>query len=315
MISTNLFDLDREFVTVRLHVLGKPTGSSCARLTVSSFGSQAEPLHRADGRIAFTAIPVDPLRGGDRAYLVAADCIFDPEPEHEEDPCGTRERTANQLTVWHVEGPPGSPRLERDGGIDVPVYELPSPAPQRGAKSRLDTSDTRLYQAVSAPDTTRHLATAIWTQHAVDGPGGRSELRWYELDPQRLEVVRRGAIRSARAWIFSGSISPSARGDRAAVTFDISGRGLVPELRARSRGPRTPNSQMAGEVTLGRSTSADHTCDKEPGDPCPWGDYAAATPDPVRRDLVWGSNELVGSPKHRDAFGRYWRTRNVALQP
>jgi hypothetical protein len=313
VIAANRFTLDRDFVSSRIVAIGKPsTGRSpCTRPPVTAFGSAAEPIHRADGRIAFTLIPVDPLRGGDAGYLVAADCVFVPEPGTE-DECGTRDRQANQLTLWHVEGPRGSPRLARDGGIDVPLYRLPSPAPQRGAKTKLDSSDTRLYQAVSAPDAARDVEEAIWTQHTVSGPGGRSVVRWYELDPRDLTIVRRGTISDNHNWIFSAAISPTARGDVAVVHYNVSGPRLAPQLRARSRGPDTPEGEMTGEVTIARSGTSDHFCDKEPKEACPWGDYAAATPDPRGTGLVWGSNELVGSAK--GPLGTHWRTRNFAVR-
>lgn len=313
LIAVNRFTLDRKFVTSRILAIGKPsTGrNACARPPVTAFGSKAEPIHRADGRIAFTLVPVDPLLGGDAGYLVAADCVFDPDPGTEDD-CGTRDRRANQLTLWHVDGSRGSPRLTRDGGIDVPLYRLPSPAPQRGTKTKLDSSDTRLYQAVSAPDAERNVEAAIWTQHTVAGPGRRSEVRWYELDPSDLTIVRRGTIRDARNWVFGAAISPTARGDVAVAHYNISGPGLTPQLRIRSRGPDTPESEMTGEVTIARSSTSDHSCDKMPKEACPWGDYAAATPDPRGTQLVWGSNELVGSAK--GPLGTHWRTRNFAVR-
>jgi hypothetical protein len=320
LIGTNMFNVDAdppEFLSARIWVIGKPRSGrkTCARLRVTSFGSEADPLRRADGNLAFTPVPVDPARPRSRAYVVAADCVFEPQGDEEPPPCGTPDRQANQITVWHVDGPRGSPRLTRDGGVDVPVYRLPSPAPQRGTRTTVDTSDTRFYQAVSAPDPTRRLREAIWTQHTVDGPGRRSELRWYELDPQRLSVVRRGTVRDARDWTFSGAISPTARGNRAVVHYIVSGPDRLPQLRARSRGPRTPNGVMGGELTLARSAAplVGDKCGADSGEPCAWGDYAQATPDPRRPRVVWGSNELVGSPKHAGPLGTYWRTRNFAL--
>jgi hypothetical protein len=318
VIGTNLFELEPlKFLSARIWVLGKPGSGRnvCARPPVQFFGSKAEPLHRADGNLAFTPVPVSPASSTGRAYVVAADCVFEPEPGDEEPPpCGSTERQANQITVWHVDGPRGSPSLTRAGGIDIPTYRVPTPAPQRGAKALLDTSDTRLYQAVAAPDRTRDLSEAIWTQHTVDGPGGRSEVRWYELDPQRLALVRRGTIQAPRDWVFSAAVSPTARGDTAAIHFIVSGPNRLPELRVRSRGPRTPEGLMEREVTLARSVSA-YRCHLDPGEACPWGDYAAATPDPRGRGLVWGSNELVGSPKHPGPLKTHWRTRNFAIRP
>ena len=315
VISTNVATRDHELVSARVIVLAKPAGESCKRPEVKSFGNKAKPLHRADGHLAITLIPVSPVRPGSRAYVVSADCVYDPEPGKEYDPCGTRKRrTANQITIWSVEGPRAAPRLTRQGGVDVPSYRLPSPAPQRGVKAKLDTSDTRLYQAVSAPDRGRGVRAAIWTQHTVAGRGGRSEVRWYELDPRRLTLVRRGTIRSPRDWLFSAAISPTAHGDRAVIHYVASGPRRLPELLARSRGPDTRSDSMRDEVLVARSVSP-YRCGLGPGEACPWGDYATATPDIWHPGLVWGSNEVMGSAKQQGPAGTHWLTRNFAINP
>jgi hypothetical protein len=315
VISTNVATRDHELVSARVIVLAKPAGESCKRPAVKSFGNKAKPLHRADGHLAITLIPVSPVRPSGRAYVVSSDCVYDPEPGKEYDPCGTRKRRqANQITVWRVEGPRRSPRLAREGGIDVPRYRLPSAAPQRGVNARLDTSDTRLYQAVLAPDPTRHVGEAIWTQHTVAGRGGRSEVRWYELDPLRLGVVRRGTIRSATSWLFSAAIAPTARGDRAVIHYVASGPRRLPELLARSRGPTTPSGSMSHEVMLARSISP-YRCGLGGGEACPWGDYATATPDIWHPGRVWGSNEIMGPARQQGPVGTHWLTRNFAIDP
>jgi hypothetical protein len=304
LIGTNLFNSSHdEMLSARVWVLGKPLGNGCRRPPVKRFGTPRKPLHRADGRLAFTPVPVVSVGSAGRAYVVAADCVYE-IPGEEPPPCSVRERKANQITVWHVAGRPGRPRLVRDGGIDVPVFRIPSLAPQPGTSEELDTSDARLYQAVSAPDPTKHLRDAIWTQHAVAGPGGRAEIRWYELDPRRLRVVRSGTVRSSRNWVFSGAISPTRRGRARVLSYVVAGRKLLPELRLRVRGAGST------DVILGRS-KAPERCDLGP-EACPWGDYAQATPDPLHRGVVWGSNELMGAPRTPDAL--YWRTRNFAAR-
>lgn len=313
LIGTNVADLgERRILFGRLWAIGKPAkgDASCTRPPIASFGSESSPLRQADGRPAFTLVPVNPVRPAGSAYVIAADCIDDSAGEPL---CGQLDRRGRQITVWHVDGPPASPQLTRDGGIDVRSYKLPVPAPQPGAKTTLDTSDTRLTQAVSAPDPTLRVSEAIWTQHTVDGPGGRSVVRWYELDPRRLSILRQGTIANRRNWVFNAAISPTSRGDGAVIDYNVAGGKQLPEIRARTRGPKDAKSAMKGEVTLAKSVSPD-TCDLDPGEPCPWGDYAAATPDPRRANVVWGSNELLGSPKHPGPLGSHWRTQNFAIR-
>lgn len=309
LIGTNIADVaTRELLGARIWALGMPDGNSCRRLPVTSFGSETQPLRRADGRLAFTPVPVIPSHPSRRGYVVAADCVYE-TPGEEPPTCGLHERRANQITVWHVVGVRASPQLVRDGGIDVPVFRLPRSAPQPRTPKTLDTSDTRLYQAVSAPDPTRRLPTAIWTQHTVAGPGGRSQIRWYELDPRRPRLVRRGRLADGRNWMFSGAISPTHNGRTEVLQYIVSGHKHFPELRARVLGAR----RARRDLTIARSLFAEK-CEAKKGEPCLWGDYAEATPDPARPAVVWGSNELVGSPKHRDKYGLYWRTRNFAIR-
>jgi hypothetical protein len=310
LIGSNLFteELD-DALTARIWALGKPGRSNtCARLPVRKFGSPADPLRRADGHFAFTPVPVVPTGSIQGGYVVSADCVA--ESREEPPPCGDRFRKANQITIWRIAGGRDAPRLVREGGVSVPAYRLPSPAPQPGARSRLDTSDTRLYQAVSAPDPTRQMPEAIWTQHAVAGPGGRSEIRWYEIDPRNLKVLRRGTVKSRHNWIFGGAIAPTRRGDSAVLHYIVSGPRILPELHVRWRGPETSPGALRGTRVLGRSTAPWRCGEKV----CPWGDYATAVSDPRRSALVWGSNELTGIPQAPDS-PVYWRTRNFAVRP
>ncbi len=297
----------------RIWAVGKPRDgqTSCKRPPVSSFGSAAEPLRRTDGRRAFTPVPVTPVEPSGRAYVVAADCVHEDSPGENEEGCSRPQGRANQITVWHITGPRAAPRLVMDGGVDVPPYRGPKPVPQRGTNRVLDALDGRLTQAVSNADPGRSGAEAIWTQHTVEGPGGRSEVRWYELDPRALALLRTGAIAKRRAWVFNGAVSPTTRGDRAAIQYSLSGRRLLPQIRARALGLGNSGSAKRGEITLGRSAAAASSC-QGPPDVCRWGDYAAATPDPRRSGVVWGSNELIGPPLGPGI--EHWRTRNFALR-
>src|SRR3989442_2918061 len=69
----------------------------------------------------------------------------------------------------------------------------------------------------------------------------------------------------------------------------------------------------AGEVVLGTSATSDQetafqgTCT---ANPCRWGDYSGATPDPSAAGVVWGSNQLIGP----GFFGfAQWTTQNFAV--
>jgi hypothetical protein len=256
--------------------------------------------------------------------VIATDCLDDEDDEGDDDvdevlqedtACEGRGKRENQITVWRLQGPRSSPRLVKRGGIDVPAYRLPDAVPQPGTEGTLETLETQLTQAVSTDDPTRGDRELVWTQHAVGGKQGRAEVRWYELDLRRLSVVRRGSIAKRRNSVWNGAISPTRRGNGAVINYNVGGEGLLPEIRASSRGPRDGRRAMGGEITLGRSAApTEEGCDLPEFPVCGWGDYAGATPDPRRRNVVWGSNMVMGPERMGDPTLQHWLTRNFALR-
>jgi hypothetical protein len=155
---------------------------------------------------------------------------------------------------------------------------------------------------------------AIWTQHTVGGPGGRSAVRWYEILPSTLSVRQQGLISDPSSFAFNGAISPAMIGDEAAIDYNVSGDSQVPQARAQSRQGTSALGQMSGEVTLASSDASlqEFTCvPLFGGPPCRWGDYAAASPDPAQANQVWGTTQLAGQPP--GMLDPAWITQNFAL--
>jgi hypothetical protein len=315
VIGTNLANLQTENIqTARIYAIGKPLegDTSCSALPVHFFGRKSAPLRGADRQLALTPVAVNPVNPSGNGYVISADCPGTPPTSHEES-CASRDRHSNDINVWHVHGPRGSPALTLDGAVHVPLYREPKPVPQPRSKRRLDASDARLTQAVSAHDPTRGGRLGIWTQHAVAGRHGRAVVRWYELDPHRLSLMRHGRIANRRNWVFNAAISPNSRGDGAVINYNLAGPHLLPEIRARSRGPGTSNRKMRHPIRLGRSAAPEGGCSITKTI-CVWGDYSAATPDPLHPKVVWGSNQFSRSREHADPFGANWGTRNFAVR-
>jgi hypothetical protein len=134
-------------------------------------------------------------------------------------------------------------------------------------------------------------------------------VRWYELLPGTLTVRQLGTISDPANYVFNAAISPASNGRDAAIHYNIGGPAQLVEIRAQSRDGGTPLGQMRTEVTLATSAAPDQdfSCS-----PCRWGDYAGASPDPANGSLVWGSNQLIGSPVVGTPA---WQTRNFALVP
>lgn len=53
-------------------------------------------------------------------------------------------------------------------------------------------------------------------------------MRWYELDPRRLSVVRRGSISKRRNSVWNGAITPTKRGSGAVIQYNVGGKRLLP---------------------------------------------------------------------------------------
>jgi PKD repeat protein len=277
-------------------------GSASQPVEDQSYAALAANKLKTDDTVpqtAFTPVPADTMEGAANGYVVAADA--------------PTTAPASQIMVWHVDG---TGALVKDSSINVGSFNVPGNVPQPGTTDQLDSSDTRLTQAVAKTDPTVGVnALAVWTQHTIDGPGGRSQVRWYELTPSlATKKQQEGNVSNASHYVFNGAVSPSMSGNEAGIQYNVGSSTQLVQIRASSREATTPASTMVGEITLGTSTSRDQdfTCpSNDPTAPsCRWGDYAGLTPDPSSTNRVWGTNQLLGAPS---ADNPHWTTRNFAL--
>ena len=310
IIGTNVFASSGSgaFVTARIWAYEKPpTGdTSCPGPAGFSFGSAATPLQTADLDLAFTPVPANAADGSPDGYVVAADY---PETG-----------PASQLMIWHVTGGGGGtpPTLAEDGNVAVAAYDFPNFVPQPGTSRVIDSSDTRLTQAVAMTDPDLSGAKAIWTQHTVDGPGSPSVVQWYELVPSRCAggvcpaaaVEQAGTISDPNQYIFNAAISPTWGGNDAVVQYNRGSASLAAEIRAGWHSADQAPGATTGNLLIGSSTTSDQDFTCRPG-PCRWGDYAGASPDPVETDTVWGSNQLNGPTSGTNP---HWITRNFSTR-
>jgi len=256
------------------------------------------PLKNGDGVTkTFTPVPVNTFTGSGDGYIVSA---YDPAGNN-----GSAPGPRAKLAVWHLDS---SGVLHQHSDITVANYTFPSPAPQLGSAFQLDTLDARLTQAAGDP------ATGIWTSHTVDGPGPghRSVLRWYEIKVvgSTASLAQQGDIASPTDWVFNGAISPRFDALGAAVFYNRSSSTIDPVIAGQDRLSSTALGAMEpGEFVLASSTAADTDGSCPGGFPCRWGDYSAASPDPVQTNVVWGTNQFNSSTGSTPA----WKTQNFAV--
>jgi titin len=125
-------------------------------------------------------------------------------------------------------------------------------------------------------------------------------------------LAQQGTLSSPTDWVFDAAISPRWDAFGAAIVYNRSSSSIYPVLAARMRFQSTPlGNWEPGELILASSTAADtdHSCNSPPASPCRWGDYAAATPDPVQTSLVWGTGEFNTASGPTPA----WSNQNFAI--
>ena len=186
--------------------------------------------------------------------------------------------------------------------VTVGNYAVPANAPQFGGSSKtLDTLDARPTQAVSALDPANGNQLGLWTQHTVAGGGGRSEVRWYEIDPVTRTLIQEGEVSTSR-FNFNAAISPdravngavTSGGDAMVLGYTSSSSTVRPQLRMVSK---IGAAAQSAEVVVRNSPGAYVGFDCAGADnDCRWGDYSGATPDPrppVGDNRVWLVNQYA----------------------
>jgi hypothetical protein len=200
--------------------------------------------------------------------------------------------------------------------VTVPAFAVPASVPQPGGTDDvLDSLDTRLTQAVAFTDPATGKE-GIWTQHTIDGDGP-SVVRWYELTPGATTPTRSGTVSGpGGAFAFNGAISPTENGSSAVLTYNSGSDSKLVDWRAQD-----PLASPVDDIGLGTipptPVFADHdfSCPSFGffgADPCRWGDYAGASPDPVHPCVAWGTTMLTVTAPNVSGTPQ-WGTQNAAI--
>jgi hypothetical protein len=310
-VGVNKFNAAQTYLGSDVFGVSKPANG--AVVTCPDFSTfqtaVAENIHTPSGAPVFTPVPANQIDSSDTGYVIA------------------RNAALPATRLWELvlgANPDGTPNIPVVASpIVVPSYSVPANAPSPGFAQRIDTADARNTQAVLAIDPARGAnAFALWTQHTVNGGAG-ARVRWYEINPVARTVYQTGAVAPAGLFAFNASISPDRQvrlttarfGSNTVVNFNTSSSTSNPAIRVVSKRGAAP---LSAPVLIKASAGgyADFTC-ANPAIPCRWGDYSAATPDPVvpsgaRVGRVWGTNQwnLRGN-----TTGAPWRTWNFAVTP
>jgi hypothetical protein len=300
IIGTNAFDdVSGNYSASHIFVFDKPSlgDTSCP----SSAAEQSTMLEADAGGSDFTPVPANLTDSSATGYVVAANF-----------------NDMSHLDLYAV-GRNGSNQNVILGttSVTVPSFAVPASVPQADSGDPLDSLDARLTQAVAATDPATG-SEGIWTQHTVAGPGGGpSVVRWYELAPGATTPTQTGTVSGpAGSFAFNGAISPAAGGSNAAIFYNSSSSSQLVDWRVQDRRSDTPQGTTTEDMQLATSSSVDRdlSCPSNTGtsDPCRWGDYAGASPDPSNACLVWGTGTLtVATPT--DSGTPQWGTQNAGM--
>jgi hypothetical protein len=302
LVGTNDFSdaFGNPFVTAQIFWMHTPAAgtTTCTAPAVGSIGTAGTPLKNGDGSLTGTPVPVNTMTNAGNGYVVSA-----------YDPSGPPPVPQNKLALWHLDS---LGVLHPDTDISVNTYAVPTSAPDLGGSSfNIDTLDGRLTQAVGDP------TAGIYTQHTVNGAGSRSKVTWYEIKvPASVPTLtQEGDIASTTDYVFNGSISPRSDAAGAVIFYNRSSATIDPVVATRGRMNSTPLGQMdPGEIVLATSSAGDNdfSCNlTRHNEPCRWGDYSGASPDPLNPNVVWGSNQALTSPGFPTLPN--WVTENYAI--
>lgn len=293
------------FIRTDVTAVGKPpngTITTCPSPSSFKFG-QDTGLKNQDGTVAWTPVPANQIDSSSTGYIVAS----------------ASRTPANYLSVFTVKrnATTGDPVFGSAKQLTVPSYSTPPDIPQPGTSVKLDSSDTRLTQAVSAIDPTRGTgkSVALWTQHTVAGGAG-AEVRWYEINPKPAppKLFQSGKATDSSLYAFNGSISPDrvangstkAFGANMVIGFNTGSAAQIAHFRVASKIGSAAQSPWVDVANSGAGGVVTQNCT---AGVCRWGDYAAATPDPSASPggaagKVWLTSQLMfGHPSSTGQHG------------
>lgn len=237
----------------------------------------------------------------------AGDPVFSPTPANQIDSSGygyvvgrAWSIPAKKLLVMPVTGTStGAPTRGTVRAVTIPDTPVPPNARQPGISQLLDTSDTRMTQAVLARNPSRKDGFSLWTQQTIANDTTGSQIQYYEMRPypsMAPVLLRTGKIASSGSFLFNAAISPDRR-----VNNVDTGQNFVVGYSASSRTNNINPKIMAASSIDGASVTFksikngyrpywDFSCTNA-GDICRWGDYSGAAPDPAPQN---GATSAVG---------------------
>ena len=295
-VTSNQFGFGRQesFEYAQILALGKSSLYNCGRkLKVKAFGGKET---RNPGRRAGPAFTIQPaiteteIGKGKTEYLVSFD----------DQSCGPI--CGKRMTIWRIVRRKGRLQLAKDS-VKTPRGVLAPPGTQRDGSANCqafetcwDPGDLRLVTAFYDADRDR-----LYTAHTVQSdisPGDNyieASVRWYEVDPspiKKSKLTRTGLIGEPQRDSGWPAVATDAAGTLF-VTFSRAGAPPPGEYLSSVAATIPPGATSPDAVTVLMPGESTYVAD--PGRFQRWGDYAAASRDPVDPLDVWLVNQYARS--------------------
>jgi hypothetical protein len=307
LIGVNVFS-GNFFTGADALAINKPSGSGCQSSPKIKTKSD---LMSNDSTLAFTPVPANEIDTKKNGWIAAVPSSL----------------PSKKISLFKVQKENGEAKIQKTATqLKVSQYSAPPNAPQSGNSVKIDTLDGRLTQAVAATDTGHNDKFVIWTQHTVDGGAG-SKVRWYEIYPSDPKLIQNGSASSSSRYDFDGAISPNravkgsdkSGGKNMVMNFVASSSSSFPAIKMVSKkGGNKQSDQVLVKQSPGPIAGFDCS-DSDQGDPCRWGDYAAATPDPSNSSRIWNVSQWASGnkPACTTSFDcpATWRTQIFIASP
>lgn len=179
----------------------------------------------------------------------------------------------NQLTVWQLSDPWGSPSFTQAGTVNVNTYSLPVNQRQLGG-SDMQGNDDRLLDV-------KYWGGELWTTHTIGcNPGGGTIncVRWYQIDISSgsPSVLDQGTFASSGIGRSFPAIAPNQCGDML-VGYTRTSTSTYPSVYVAGREAGDPAGQLKHETLLHAGEAVYTAYDSVPRR---WGDYTGMAIDP-----------------------------------
>ncbi len=309
LIGVNIFQASSIFTGAEALAITKPSsGSGCQS---SPKIKTKSPLMSNDSTKAFTPVPANEIDTKDNGWIAAIPSTL----------------PSKKISLFKVKNDNGTAKIQGTATqLKVKQYGTPANAPQSGNSVKIDTLDGRLTQSVAGVDPSHNDKLTVWTQHAVSGGAG-SKVRWYEIYPSAPKLIQNGSVSNDSKYVFDGAISPNravkgsnkSGGKNMVLNFVASSGSSFPTIKMVSKkGSKSQSGQVVVKQSPGPIAGFDCS-DADQGDPCRWGDYASATPDPSKSSKIWNVSQWASGnkPACTTAFNcpATWRTQIFIASP